>query len=63
MQKRVEGQPSGIDALIALLEGAGVEVAQGTRKVRREGFTHAYLTVAVPAATLADATDAGRRPR
>jgi len=63
MQVRVEGQPSGIDALVAVLEGAGVEVAQGSRKVRREGFTHAYLTVAVPDVALAGAATTERKRR
>jgi hypothetical protein len=45
LQMRLEGDPAESDALLAVLAAAGVEVQVGTRKQRREGFTHTYAVV------------------
>lgn len=39
---RLEGDPEESAALIAAMQAAGIEVQVGTRKARREGFTHTY---------------------
>lgn len=48
LQLRLEGDPAESDALLAVLAAAGVEVQVGTRKVRREGFTHTYAMARLP---------------
>jgi hypothetical protein len=68
LQVRVEGDPAESQALLDVLAAAGVEVQVGTRKARREGFTHTYAMVRltdwsapVSAATAADGAAPGRR--
>ncbi len=52
LQLRIEGEVDETDTLIEALRAAGVEVQVGTRKKRREGFTHTYAV-----ARLAPAVD------
>jgi hypothetical protein len=61
LQVRVEGDPAESQALLDVLAAAGVEVQVGTRKTRREGFTHTYAMVRLAGwrAPAADAPDAG----
>ena len=48
LQIRMEGDPTEAAAFWAWLDQAGVEVAPGTVKARREGFSHAYGTIRMP---------------